>query len=603
MPQKLPQIKYMNKEKPLFSVCLIGRNEAKVLPRALESLKEFRDRGGEIAYLDTGSTDNSADLMEKFGCKVERVGTKFLIDVSEEQAKAVNDMFVVEGEEEVLKPGDKIFGFSDPRNYCAENIATNDHIAWLDCDESYTMMDINKVNDFIRQGVDQFEYEFVFSHDFLDKPLLQFVQSKFYNKKKMHWVNLLHEVLDNIDSSNPASRRQYLTEDIFKNEHWQNQETNRTGYLRGLALDCYLNPGNDRNSHYFGRELNWHSRQKSAIKEFERHLTLGRWPMERAQSMIYIGDCHWKLGDNKKAVEWYHKAFQEDSSRREALIKLAEFYYREKDWQRCACYAAASLEIKWHGFYANNKYHYEHIPHELLAEMEWYLGNKDKSKEHYDKCLAYQPYNARFLHDYRFHYSLPKVSFLIPTLGRHEGLNRCVDSIDHLIYEKNLIEKIIVEDEPRKGVPIRMKEMFEKSTGEYIVFASNDTEFSPDSLMIAYLHMKRNDLLLCSFNTGEISPDEGNINEHFMIRADFVRDYLKGEIFDTEFSHVGCDNFLWAQVKKLGRAGRCEQAKVNHYHFSKGKAEMDEVYQLGWESESVKKDRELLARKLTELNT
>ena len=592
----------MNNEKPLFSVCLIGRNEAKVLPRALKSLEEFKSRGGQVCFLDTGSTDDSAQIMKDFGCTVEEVGSKFLIEIDKEKADAVNNMFIVDGEEPALKEGDKIFGFSDPRNYCAENLAINDHVAWLDCDESYTKLDIDKVNEFIRQGVDQFEYEFVFSHDQFDKPLLQFVQSKFYNKKKMHWVNLLHEVLDNIDPANPATKRQYLSEDIFKNEHWQNQETNRSGYLRGLALDCYLNPENDRNSHYFARELNWHGRQESAIKEFKRHLTLGKWPMERGQSMIYIGDCYWKLGEDDLAVEWYQKAFREDSSRREALIKLAEFYYRKQDWQKCACYAAASLEIRWHGFYANNKYHYEHIPHELLAEATWHLGDREKSKQHFNKCLEYQPYNPKFLHDYRFHYSLPKVSFLIPTLGRPDGLNRCVASIDNLIYEKNLIEKIIVEDEPRKGVPIRMKEMFEKSTGEYIVFASNDTEFAPESLMIAYLYMKRSNLLLCAFNTGEVSKDEGNINEHFMIRADFVKDYLKGEIFDTEFSHVGVDNWLWAQVNKLGRAGRCQMAKVNHYHFSTGKSEFDDIYKIGWEDGSVAKDRDLLKKKLAELN-
>ena len=592
----------MNKEKPLFSVCLIGRNEAKVLPRALKSLEEFKARGGQVCYLDTGSTDNSAQLMKDFGCTVEEVGTKYLIDITAETAKNVNEMFLAGDDEPILKEGDKIFGFSDPRNYCAENLAENDHIAWLDCDESYTAMDIDKINEYIRSGVDQFEYEFVFSHDHFDKPILQFVQSKFYNKKKLHWVNLLHEVLSNIDPNDTSTKRQYLDEKTWKNEHWQNQETNRTGYLRGLALDCYLNPENDRNSHYFGRELNWNGRQDSAIKEFKRHLTLGKWPMERGQSMIYIGDCYWKLGEDTLAVEWYQKAFAEDGGRRETLIKLAEFYYRKKDWQRCACYAAASLQIKWHGFYANNKYHYEHIPHELLAEVLWYLDDREQSKVHYDKCLEYQPYNARFLHDYRFHYRLPKISFLIPTLGRPEGLKRCVDSIDNLIYEKSLIEKIVVEDEPRKGVPIRMKEMFEQSTGDYIVFASNDTEFSSDSLMIAYLHMKKNKLDLCSFNTGEVSEDEGNINEHFMVKRNFVLEFLNGEIFDTEFNHVGVDNLLWAKAKTYGKAERCDKAKVNHYHFSKGQSQMDSTYQIGWENESVMKDRELLKKKLLELN-
>lgn len=593
----------MNKEKPLFSVCFIGRNEAKVLPKALKSLEEFKSLGGEICYLDTGSTDNSAQIMKDFGCKVEEVGSKFLITISKEQADGVNNMFVAEGDAPILKEGETLFGFSDPRNYCAENIATNDHIAWLDCDEAYTKLESDKVNEYIRQGIDQFEYEFVFSHDQFDKSLLQFIQSKFYNKKKMHWVNLLHEVLANIDERNPVTKRQYLSEDIFKNEHWQNQETNRTGYLRGLALDCYLNPTNDRNSHYFGRELNWNGRQKSAIKEFERHLTLGRWPMERSQSMIYIGDCHWKLGDDVKTVEWYEKAFKEDSSRREALIKLAEFYYRKKDWQKSACFAAASLQIKWHGFYANNKYHYEHIPHELLAEVSWHLGDREESKKHFNKCLEYQPCNAKFLHDYRFHYSLPKISFLIPTLGRPDGLNRCVASIDDLIYEKNLIEKLIVEDSPRKGVPLRMKELFDRSTGDYLVFASNDTEFAAESLMIAYLYMKDNNLDLCSFNTGEVSSDQGNVNEHFMIKRSFVEEKLAGEIFDTRYNHVGVDNLLWARAKKFGKADRCNNAIVNHKHFSTGKSEYDEIYDLGWNEESVKKDREMLKKDLEELDT
>src|SRR6267142_1639782 len=73
-----------------------------------------------------------------------------------------------------------------------------------------------------------------------------------------------------------------LPESQIKLEHWQNQETNRSGYLTGLALDCFLNPDNDRNSHYFARDLMWSGRYRSAIREFDRHIAMNKWEAERA---------------------------------------------------------------------------------------------------------------------------------------------------------------------------------------------------------------------------------------------------------------------------------------------------------------------------------
>jgi hypothetical protein len=83
----------------------------------------------------------------------------------------------------------------------------------------------------------------------------------------------------------------YLPENIAKLEHYQNEKTNRGKYLTGLAYDCFINPNNDRNSHYFGREMMYHKRYKSAIKEFKRHIAMDKRPTEKAQSMTYIGDC------------------------------------------------------------------------------------------------------------------------------------------------------------------------------------------------------------------------------------------------------------------------------------------------------------------------
>jgi glycosyltransferase involved in cell wall biosynthesis len=187
------------KIKPNFSICFIGRNESAVLPRALNSLKKFKERDGEICYLDTGSTDNTVQIAKDFGCKTAEAGTEFLTTITKEQVDAVNKRFLVEGEKSILEAGGKLFDFGAARNACVDRLATNDMVMFLDCDEAYTVLDIDEVCKKIDEGVDQFEYEFVFSHDHYNKPLLQFVQSKFYNKKKLCWKGIVHEILQPIE--------------------------------------------------------------------------------------------------------------------------------------------------------------------------------------------------------------------------------------------------------------------------------------------------------------------------------------------------------------------------------------------------------------------
>ena len=141
-----------------------------------------------------------------------------------------------------------------------------------------------------------------------------------------------------------------------------------------------------------------------------------------------------------------------------------------------------------------------------------------------------------------------------------------------------------------------MSKVTSKCSGSFIVFASNDMEFEKNCLLEALRETKA----LVAFNSGPVYPDEGNICEHFIIRRDFINE-IGGEIFDTEFNHIGVDNLLWAKCFKLNEATRSERAIIHHYHFSKG-SPFDEVYSLVWGREDVEKDRELLKKKLQELN-
>jgi glycosyltransferase involved in cell wall biosynthesis len=256
----------------------------------------------------------------------------------------------------------------------------------------------------------------------------------------------------------------------------------------------------------------------------------------------------------------------------------------------------------------------------------WNLGDINGSRTHFNACYGYQPYNSKYLHDLRFYTKLPKVSFIIPTLGREEGLKRCIESIKKLNYPLENIQLVIIHDGEKDyewerdtknfkmfaktcvvrmhnesiGVPKTVAKGLELVDGEWIVYASNDIEFTPDSLIIALETARANSKSLAAFNTGEVLLDKGNICEHFLIKRSFI-DKIGGEIFDTEFHHVGVDNLLWAKTDKQMQAMRVGRAIAVHHHFSTG-ADFDEVYKKAWNEENVKHDRELLAKKLEELN-
>lgn len=127
--------------------------------------------------------------------------------------------------------------------------------------------------------------------------------------------------------------------------------------------------------------------------------------------------------------------------------------------------------------------------------------------------------------------------------------------------------------------------------------------FAPDSLRRAVDDMNFHDVNLVSFNTGSLTPDHGNICEHFIIKRDAIKHLPGKSIFDCRYYHVGVDNILWARMVNDMDAVRSNFAYVEHNHFSTGKSEMDEVYKKGWDAERVAHDRALLKADLALLHS
>lgn len=93
-----------------LSVCLIVKNEERVLGRCLAYVTQFAD---ELIVVDTGSTDNSVEIAKQF--------TPYVF----------------------LHP--RQYSFAEARNYSYSK-ATGDYIMWIDADDVVSDENIARIN-------------------------------------------------------------------------------------------------------------------------------------------------------------------------------------------------------------------------------------------------------------------------------------------------------------------------------------------------------------------------------------------------------------------------------------------------------------------------
>lgn len=150
-----------------ISVCIIAKNEEKYIEGCLQHLKPF---GFEIVVADTGSTDRTKEIAEKYADTV--VDFEWIDD------------------------------FSAARNFCAEH-ATNNWILALDCDEYMNTFDYKNIRILTQKlprCVGRFPLKnLVMGNDGQQRYTVDTV-TRFYNKKRFFWINPIHEQLVRIEA-------------------------------------------------------------------------------------------------------------------------------------------------------------------------------------------------------------------------------------------------------------------------------------------------------------------------------------------------------------------------------------------------------------------
>ncbi len=242
-----------------FSICLIGRNESKTIPRLIESAKDFMKDGGKIYLLDTGSTDETVKISKDLGIIVHEVGEKYITIIDKTKASKMNKKYAVDDEGPMVKAGERVFDFGGARQE-SHTYAETDMILSVDCSDIFLAFDYKCISDIISEGKKK-----KFSYNMINGSGLSGVKvqiSRFYSRSIFQWKCRVHEC---IYGNWHVDQSMTLTDDILMTTHCKAEKA-RGMYTSGMILDITSKTHLSRSMYYLAREFFYHNKNKSAIK-------------------------------------------------------------------------------------------------------------------------------------------------------------------------------------------------------------------------------------------------------------------------------------------------------------------------------------------------
>lgn len=341
----------------VYAIC---KNEEKFIKRWYESVKE----ADGIYVLDTGSTDNSVNLLESLGVVVRQ---------------------------EIINP----WRFDVARNKSLEMIPkTFDICICLDLDEVLEKGWYQNIKSLWKDGLTRLRYVYNWSLDKNNQPIISFYGEKIHKRNGFTWVNPVHEILKY------KGEEKYLYTDKVIVNHYPDSKKSRSSYLPLLELAVKEDPSNDRNMHYLGREYMYYGKYEDAISTLERHLNLksATWKDERCASMRFIARCYMKLNRPREALMWSSLAIKESPYLRDAYMEKALITYELKKFKETEKLCREALKIKKHPkTYINEVFTTDLNIYDILSVVCFYNGKYRSSLRYVKLALELDKDNERLI--------------------------------------------------------------------------------------------------------------------------------------------------------------------------------------------------------------
>lgn len=375
---------------PRFSVVTIVRNEAARLPQLLESLGDFRARGGEVVVLDTGSDDGTPEVAAAAGCRVFVEPKRFNRRLTEGQASRIQAAFARQGEGPFVTAGERLFHFGRARAWAA-SLAAHDFQLAVDGGDRIEAMDV----------------------DFLDAaarsthaPILHFetrmlnpggwaleVRDYLYDRRRAAWRGRSHNYLEPVEPGS-AAERSVLGRDQLLVSHHTDLRKARGYQLAGTALEALAQPRSFRWRYFLARGLAATGRHHSARELFLSLDRPGAPPAVRSSGLCSAAHCLARTGGTPDEIEsLLFKAAARDSARRDPWLNLAARRLDEGDLQGAVSFATAALAIPARAGLSEPEENFSTRPHTILYWALFWLGRREEAKTHFDACRRLDPGN------------------------------------------------------------------------------------------------------------------------------------------------------------------------------------------------------------------
>lgn len=346
-----------------YKVCVyaICKNEARFVDRWMDSMSE----ADEIVVLDTGSVDDTVELLGRRGAKVTQ---------------------------EVISP----WRFDAARNCSLELVPEDaDICVCTDLDEVFQPGWRALLEEAWEPGAGQAAYRYTWSFNPDGSEGVVFWAEKIHARRGYRWIHPVHEVLDWTGEGKAGT---IVVANGVQLDHHPDPSKSRGQYLPLLELSVAEDPEDDRNMHYLGREYLYKGRWEDCIATLKRHLAMPRatWQDERAASMRYIAKAYLKKGEQAQARDWYLKAIAEAPHLREAYTELALLLYEQREWEGVLYFTGCALAITHRPrTYICEAAPWGSLPHDLRSIAFYHTGRRKEALEEARKALALEPGNER----------------------------------------------------------------------------------------------------------------------------------------------------------------------------------------------------------------
>ncbi|MFF2795262.1 glycosyltransferase [Lysinibacillus xylanilyticus] len=343
-----------------ISLCMIVKNEEDVIGRCLASVKDLVD---EINIIDTGSTDNTKEIVKQF--------TDRIFDF------------------------EWINHFAAARNFSFQQ-ATKEYILWLDADDVLLEEDQEKfkvLKEALTLDIDavSMNYNLSFDNEGNVSSLLRRYRLV-RRDKQFQWIGAVHEYLEvggNLLDSNIAVSHLPLSHDHTRNI---------TIYKQLVESGEPLSP---RDTFYYANELLDHGQFEDAIFYYEMFLTskLG-WVEDNIRACFKLADCYSHLNDTENNLSSIFRSFEYDIPRPEACCRLGfHFMEQAKNYEAIFWYEQALLIKQNLNAPFQNKTFTTWLPHLQLCVLFDRLQQYETANSHNELARSFLPNDERILHN------------------------------------------------------------------------------------------------------------------------------------------------------------------------------------------------------------